>query len=1101
MNVTPQTGTVTPLPQVLMKSEHGPAVTEGMTSAQGLVACLCQEGDRHLALGELPLATAFYLAAFSCHAPSATRHVRAVLDEAPGAPVVATLEAWCRGDSQIPAIHWDGMAVVSLTGPLASAFLGAVCPDHPATILYLLAGMLAHGRHTEVVQRCNALLDAHAKQALELQLMRALALVLSVDQASEGVAAYLQSFASSADRTVAFIHSHQQPYLPMLLGTLHNYLSGHLKTTGSASQQETSCQGLLEALDPRGSWMDAMSPEGLLHRGRFEDCLAACSRDLQPDSMGYRPQGEHLAALLVTRAAAAFFLNGPAGDTLLDLEEAFRESPSGARRQFQALLSAEDRERVQAQAQEAADSGFARFLEAVRSRRELREDADRELLVPVTHALRVLFRVAPARTQAALGTRLAECLLLAGDVEGARAQCERLLRPRRPGERAGGRAGDHAPLLALRGLCALHAGDARRAREDFQAVLERGSPHAGGCVRALCGRGLLRVLAGSAFLGALDYVTACRLRPEEALLAAKAYVPWNQRGLLLTVLREEGRRMLLRSPGCVRKAAQGARPAPQAQEGDAHGVYQLAMMLMELDAEDETSCLLAADALYRLGRLDDAHKSLLVALSRRPQATPVLVRLALLQLRRGFCYDANQLVKKVAQSGDTACLQHALDIFHREDLQLLRDHCHMRALSILRARPGGPDSEVHTREAIAYLSLAIFAAGSEASESLLVRARCYGLLGQKKTAIFDFNSMLREEPRNVQALCGRALVHLALDQLQEAVDDMVSALKLDPGTVIPEIHSLKPEVQLTLTHGLHTHCRVLLKQWLDAGPPLREEDTQGLLAMAEALIRINAAQPSWHLLLTDILTGLGKYQEAGTHLQEALHLTPSSEAAQARRGLLQLKMGQVSAAARDLQRLAETDTQDLSFLLRLLEPPEQQSLIQAAAKEASNLLDLGHPGQALGYCSLAILASGNSPHHLRLRTACLTQLRDYDRALRDLDRVLQEGDSDLPGRTEDFCSRGRLLLSLGDNSGAAGAFTQALALAPAQAQRSLSEQPGRATTADVFLIHGQQCLEDQHYEEAWTAIQTGLTVDPGHGGLRKLKMRARKEASSGCRLH
>lgn len=93
--------------------------------------------------------------------------------------------------------------------------------------------------------------------------------------------------------------------------------------------------------------------------------------------------------------------------------------------------------------------------------------------------------------------------------------------------------------------------------------------------------------------------------------------------------------------------------------------------------------------------------------------------------------------------------------------------------------------------------------------------------------------------------------------LQEAVDDMVYALKLDPGTVIPEILSLKTEVQLPLTQGLYTRCRVLLNQCLHTGVPLREEDTQGLLAMGKALIRINAAQPSWRLLLTDILTGLG----------------------------------------------------------------------------------------------------------------------------------------------------------------------------------------------------------------------------------------------------
>lgn len=52
--------------------------------------------------------------------------------------------------------------------------------------------------------------------------------------------------------------------------------------------------------------------------------------------------------------------------------------------------------------------------------------------------------------------------------------------------------------------------------------------------------------------------------------------------------------------------------------------------------------------------------------------------------------------------------------------------------------------------------------GSQEVESLLTRARCYGFLGQKKTAMFDFNSVLRAEPKNVQALCGRALLQLAL---------------------------------------------------------------------------------------------------------------------------------------------------------------------------------------------------------------------------------------------------------------------------------------------------------------------------------------------------
>lgn len=72
---------------------------------------------------------------------------------------------------------------------------------------------------------------------------------------------------------------------------------------------------------------------------------------------------------------------------------------------------------------------------------------------------------------------------------------------------------------------------------------------------------------------------------------------------------------------------------------------------------------------------------------------------------------ALQLVKKLVQAGDTACLQPTLDVFSAEDRQLLQGHCHTHALAILRAGPGATDSRAHTREAIAYLSLAIFAAG------------------------------------------------------------------------------------------------------------------------------------------------------------------------------------------------------------------------------------------------------------------------------------------------------------------------------------------------------------------------------------------------------
>ncbi|XP_007529586.1 tetratricopeptide repeat protein 34 isoform X2 [Erinaceus europaeus] len=1082
-----------------MRTGHVPTGDEGATSAQQLAACLCREGAQHMARGEPPPATAFFLAAFSCHAPTALRSVRAAQADARGA-VLATLEAWCRGHSQIPPITWGGMAVVSLTGTLAAAFLATLCPDHPAAELHCLACLLAHGRPLEAARRCCALLATRPLHSLELQLTRALAWVLS-GAADRGLADYLRAFAASAQRTVAFVHAQQQPYLPMLLNTLRGCSCRRPGTNGVDHQHE-ACAGLLAALDPKGTWREVLSPEALLRSGRYQDCQVACSQALQASTL----PGERQAALLVIRAAAAFFLDASTPCVLGDLHEAFGQSPTEARGQLEAVLAPPDLELLRARAQQVADAGLAHFQEAVRGRRDLREDSGRELLGPVARALHVLLRLGPPGAQWALGTRLAECLLLAGDAAGAQALCERLLGTRSPGYNAG----DRAHLLALHGFCALHSGNKQLALEDFQEVVACGPPQPGPCVRALCGRGLLRVLQGSAFLGALDYVTACCLRPEEALLVSKALVPWNHRGLLRTVLREEGERLLRRSSdpgprGCGAKAAE--RDSLEAQEGDAQGVHQLAMLLMELDGNDEAAHLLAADALYCLGRLEDAHNALLVALTLKPQAAPVLVRLALLQLRKGFFYDANQLVKKVVQSGDTACLQPTLDIFHHKDRQLLQAHCHTRALAILHTPPAGAEDPARTREAIAYLSLAIFTAGGQAVESLLTRARCYGLLGQRKTALFDFNSVLQAEPGNVSALCGRAFLLLALDQHQEAINDIFSALKLEPQAVISEIRSLKPKARALITQGLASHCRVLLSQpqgdTEDSGATLSPEDTQGLLAVGEALVSIDSGQPIWHILLADMLTVAGSYEEAGVHLQKALHSCSATEAAQARWGLLQLKKGEVEAAARNLQGLAETDVQDLGFLLHLLDASQRQLLAQAAAQEAGILLKSGPPGPALGYCTLAVIAGGHRAEHLRLRAACLAQLRDFGRALADLDHVLQEsvGDNDLPTWARDLCSQGHLLLSLGDKVGAAGAFVQALKLAPQQARSSLYEQPGRDATAHLLLDRGQRCLEEGRLDEAWEAAESGLLADPEHSGLKKLKARIQKEASSGCRLH
>ncbi|KFP86406.1 Tetratricopeptide repeat protein 34, partial [Apaloderma vittatum] len=658
-------------------------------------------------------------------------------------------------------------------------------------------------------------------------------------------------------------------------------------------------------------------------------------------------------------------------------------------------------------------------------------------------------------------------------------------------------------LLALRGFCSLHTHDHRQALQDFQKVIEHDSPHPNSCIKALCGRGLIRISGGSYYLAALDYITACQLKLEETLFTIKSYVPWNQRGLLVKVLQEEGQKMLQKKRYPGGSSARGRRKK-QGYQGthkrplrhrDTPGVYQLASLLVELDTSDETSRILCADALYQMGSVEEARKLLSVALSRNPQSSPILARLALLQLKKGFTYDGNQLLKKVIRIGDTSCLLPIMDIFKDEDQKLMQTHCHFRALTILE----NTQEDADIKEAIAYLSFAIIASGGSAEDCLLVRARCYERLGQKKTAIFDFNAILKENPRNVQALSGRGFIYLALKQQKEAVQDLISALKVEAGVVILAILSLKRDARGLITQWLLQHSRTALTE-LGATEDLSKEETlRDLLTIAKALIKI-CKDAQYHLLYTDVLIADGRYEEAFEHLQEAFGHSLADDFAGARLALLQLKKRNVAVAARSFSVLAGRDERELEFLLSFVDAKQRQHLSQVAAQEGNVLIKEYRYEKALGYYTLAVLAGKDNPRYLRLRAACLMHLKKYDKALKDMEKVIQKhGCSSLKTRVEDHCSKGHLLLSVAEEEAAVKQYIEALQLDESVALCSIRNGPGSELLIQTFHKIAQHNFEMQHYEEAWKITDYGLKIDK-NTELKKLRTRLKREVSS-CSLH
>lgn len=165
------------------------------------------------------------------------------------------------------------------------------------------------------------------------------------------------------------------------------------------------------------------------------------------------------------------------------------------------------------------------------------------------------------------------------------------------------------------------------------------------------------------------------------------------------------------------------------------GVHALALLLMELQQDADLPQILVADALYQLDRVEEAYRILLCMEHTSPRS-PVLARLALLQLHRGFLYDANQvplwsfmtgliafknclendvmivsvdlqLLKKLIHCGDTSCLNSLLSVAALKDRALLEKHCHSASKRILQSQ----QEESAIREAVAYLSIAIMASG------------------------------------------------------------------------------------------------------------------------------------------------------------------------------------------------------------------------------------------------------------------------------------------------------------------------------------------------------------------------------------------------------
>ncbi|XP_070615209.1 tetratricopeptide repeat protein 34 [Erythrolamprus reginae] len=1050
----------------------------------------CQEGDRKLANGDLPLATAFYVTGFLLCSPIAVNKMVA-LEKKAQANIVTILESWCRGESPIPKFRNHPSNPPPLDVAMAAALLLAFDPHNVTALLFKMAALLKAGHPPlRVASQCDSLLEA--QPCVELVLTRALALVLSQTRVEDGIAEYLRAFAESQNETVAFVSHRQSRYVEKIIQACMDCLSLPDDCQKKQLSRGDLCYDFLAAIAPQDLRVCPLQARRLFKQRMYEECMSFSSRALEAFSTSSSPSGQGTLSLLMHRAAASFAIGGHIPEMLKDLIAAFEAHPKLAKNFFEALFSPGEAGRIEKYSWTVLEADFATYKDTVRVRDEVRSNGGQELIPPVLRTLHFLVQITPPGSLRELNVRLADCYLLEGDISASLEVCDHLL--------ASAETTYQNTLLAQRGFCHLHANRRPEALRDFQAILEDLTPHPSSCVKALCGRGLIRAWAGQPYLTALDYLTACGLRFEETGFAIKAYIPWNQRGFLLVNLQEQIQEMLetkekVRCRSEERLEKPGWLDGLQ-KDGDSFGIHRLASLLLELDGSKALSRLLCADALYQLDRLEESHQILWVALSKDSEKAPVLARLALLQLKRGRVDACNQYLKTMIDTSNLSCLQGFVKVLKEDDRALWKSHCHTRAATVLKNKPG----DAYLKEAIAYLSLAITAAGAKAVDSLLMRARCYGLLGQKKTAIFDFKAILKEDPRNVRALCGKAFIHLALDQKKESTQDLIAALESDSASAVAEIGSLKPDAQVQIHSLLLGHCKGALTDLGGRPPdPLAAEALAKLSKIGASLVEMDNQDSKAHLLWVDLQIARGRPKAALSYLQRTFGQSEASDAINCRLGILQATLGNLNGV-HVLATLAGKECKDLQHLMGFLDDNQRLNLAQVAAREAKSMTKDHCPRAAVKYLTLAILASRHNPQYLRQRVACCTQLEDYQNALADIQKVVEShGTNSLKTRVGDFCSWAHLLLTSSDEEQAVKQFIHALELEKSLALSHIFAGDRTEEISKAFLRTGRTYLAVGRYEESWTTVKFGLMVDENNPELQKLKARIKRQAN-GCKI-
>lgn len=325
--------------------------------------------------------------------------------------------------------------------------------------------------------------------------------------------------------------------------------------------------------------------------------------------------------------------------------------------------------------------------------------------------------------------------------------------------------------------------------------------------------------------------------------------------------------------------------------------------------------------------------------------------------------------------------------------------------------------------------------------------------GQPEPAVAIDQEIMKEAPKDVTGRIGHGRLLMAQGKSQDAVDAMQKVVA--DAADSPQAHyylgmaywqnnapgQAGTELQSTLriSPGLPIALRALTQL----------NEAQGNFAVAQIyaqeLVQKDQKDPSYRLLLGEVLLRQGAIKKAEEQLIAARDLAPTDPA-------IHVAVGQLYAAEKKIPD-AEKE-----FQTAMSEAPGSSLVI---SKYASFLIGNGQQPKALSVAQQFVTANPNDPSGHVLLGAIQLNAKNYQVARFETERAIQLN----PKLFDAYLQLGQLFRDQGDGNDAAQAYEKGLALRPQSA-------PVAAVVGNIYLSEG-------NLDKAGQKFQQALAIDPG----------------------